>query len=191
MLAWIWPNITLTAYQHFRGSQINMLYHVLCVVGDVFIRLFLSRKINFLDSSLVACTGENLSFMPLQTKASYRSCFLLCKAVKLSRAGKRHVNCAEMRRASILKIHNSDTICAVYLKAEQIDLVWRKFTSWKWSLKLTKRDELSFFTVLALPKDSRMGLACRSWRSNSPYGKRHRYKQPSGCQILLMHSVMS
>lgn len=27
---------------------------------------------------------------------------------------------------------------------------------------LTKRDELSFFTVLAFPKDSRMGLACKS-----------------------------
>lgn len=36
--------------------------------------------------------------------------------------------------------------------------------------RLTKRDELSFLTVLALPKDSRMGLACRSCRSNSPCG---------------------
>lgn len=34
---------------------------------------------------------------------------------------------------------------------------------------LTKRDELSFFTVFAFPNDSRMGLACKSWRSNSPW----------------------
>lgn len=37
---------------------------------------------------------------------------------------------------------------------------------------LTKRDELSFFTVFAFPKDSRMGLACKSWRSSSPWKKR-------------------
>lgn len=48
--------------------------------------------------------------------------------------------------------------------------------------ELTKRDELSFFTVLALPKDSRMGLACRSWRSNSPCGERKWGKKPTSCQ---------
>lgn len=36
-----------------------------------------------------------------------------------------------------------------------------------WPL-LTNREELSFFTVLAFPKASRMGLACSSCRSNSP-----------------------
>ena len=34
---------------------------------------------------------------------------------------------------------------------------------------LTKREELSFFTVLAFPKASRIGLACKSCCSNSPY----------------------
>lgn len=38
-------------------------------------------------------------------------------------------------------------------------------------IRLTKRDELSFLTVLAFPKDSRMGLACRSCRSSSPCGQ--------------------
>lgn len=33
---------------------------------------------------------------------------------------------------------------------------------------LTKREELSFFTVFAFPKDSRMGLAWRSCLSSSP-----------------------
>lgn len=33
---------------------------------------------------------------------------------------------------------------------------------------LTNLDELSFFTVLALPKASRMGFACSSCASNSP-----------------------
>jgi len=33
--------------------------------------------------------------------------------------------------------------------------------------KLTKRDELSFFTVLAFPKASKMGLAANSCLSNS------------------------
>lgn len=33
---------------------------------------------------------------------------------------------------------------------------------------LTKREELSFLTVLALPNASRMGLACSSWASSSP-----------------------
>lgn len=37
---------------------------------------------------------------------------------------------------------------------------------------LTKRDELSFFTVFAFPNDSRIGLACKSCRSNSPYQKK-------------------
>lgn len=39
---------------------------------------------------------------------------------------------------------------------------------WELTDQLTKREELSFFTVLAFPKDSRIGFACRSWRSNSP-----------------------
>lgn len=34
---------------------------------------------------------------------------------------------------------------------------------------LTKRDELSFFTVLALPNASRIGLACNNCCSSSPY----------------------
>jgi len=34
--------------------------------------------------------------------------------------------------------------------------------------KLTKRDELSFLMVAALPKVSSKGLACSSWRSSSP-----------------------
>lgn len=33
---------------------------------------------------------------------------------------------------------------------------------------LTKRDELSFFTVLALPNASSIGLACKSCCSSSP-----------------------
>lgn len=33
---------------------------------------------------------------------------------------------------------------------------------------LTNREELSFFTVLAFPKASRIGLACSSCRSSSP-----------------------
>lgn len=37
-----------------------------------------------------------------------------------------------------------------------------------WTPLLTNREELSFFTVLAFPKASRMGLACSSCRSNSP-----------------------
>ena len=35
--------------------------------------------------------------------------------------------------------------------------------------ELTKRDELSFLTVLALPKASKMGLAWRSCASSSPW----------------------
>lgn len=35
---------------------------------------------------------------------------------------------------------------------------------------LTNREELSFFTVLAFPKASRIGLACSSCRSSSPCG---------------------
>ena len=34
---------------------------------------------------------------------------------------------------------------------------------------LTNREELSFLTVLAFPKASRMGLACSSCRSSSPW----------------------
>ena len=34
---------------------------------------------------------------------------------------------------------------------------------------LTNREELSFFTVLAFPKASRIGLACSSCRSSSPW----------------------
>lgn len=37
-------------------------------------------------------------------------------------------------------------------------------------LVLTNREELSFFTVLAFPKASRIGLACSSCRSSSPCG---------------------
>lgn len=47
------------------------------------------------------------------------------------------------------------------------------------SFRLTKREELSFLTVLALPKDSRMGLACRSCRSNSPCEEEEEPRQPS------------
>jgi len=36
------------------------------------------------------------------------------------------------------------------------------------SKQLTKREELSFLTVLALPKASRMGFACSSCCSSSP-----------------------
>lgn len=45
------------------------------------------------------------------------------------------------------------------------------------SCVLTKREELSFFTVFAFPKDSRMGLACKSWRSSSPWKRRRTLKQ--------------
>lgn len=41
---------------------------------------------------------------------------------------------------------------------------------------LTNREELSFFTVLAFPKASRMGLACSSCRSSSPW------KEPRCCE---------
>lgn len=34
---------------------------------------------------------------------------------------------------------------------------------------LTNREELSFFTVLAFPKASKIGFACKSCCSNSPY----------------------
>lgn len=40
---------------------------------------------------------------------------------------------------------------------------------WRDREVLTKREELSFFTVFAFPKDSRMGLAWSSCRSSSPY----------------------
>lgn len=43
---------------------------------------------------------------------------------------------------------------------------------------LTKRDELSFFTVFAFPKDSRMGLACKSCRSSSPYHRKRNLLSP-------------
>ncbi len=36
---------------------------------------------------------------------------------------------------------------------------------------LTNLDELSFLTVFALPNDSKIGLACNSWASNSPCQK--------------------
>lgn len=42
--------------------------------------------------------------------------------------------------------------------------------------RLTKREELSFLMVLAFPKASRMGLACSSCFSSSPYGPK---RQPS------------
>ena len=38
--------------------------------------------------------------------------------------------------------------------------------------ELTKRDELSFLTVLALPKASKIGLAWSNCCSSSPYKKR-------------------
>lgn len=38
---------------------------------------------------------------------------------------------------------------------------------------LTNREELSFLTVLALPKASRMGLACSSCFSSSPCAQTH------------------
>lgn len=68
------------------------------------------------------------------------------------------------------------------------DFKWSSIQSWEWhsfgeiyihSL-LTNRDELSFFTVLALPKDSRMGLACKSWRSNSPWKRGEILQQSTG-----------
>lgn len=40
--------------------------------------------------------------------------------------------------------------------------------SWQWSRALTKREELSFRTVLALPKASRAGLAWMIWSSRVP-----------------------
>lgn len=39
------------------------------------------------------------------------------------------------------------------------------------ALPLTNLDELSFFTVLALPNASRIGFACNNCCSNSPCAK--------------------
>lgn len=42
---------------------------------------------------------------------------------------------------------------------------------------LTKRDELSFLTVLALPNASNIGFACKSCDSSPPYNKKKNIKK--------------
>ena len=56
------------------------------------------------------------------------------------------------------------------------------FNHW---LKLTKRDELSFFTVLAFPKASRIGLAAKSCLSNSTWGRESSHEII--CQTITMN----
>lgn len=52
------------------------------------------------------------------------------------------------------------------------------FSTLNKSSKLTNLEELSFFMVLAFPKASRMGLACRSCFSSSPWFQQQ-YKEKS------------
>ena len=62
----------------------------------------------------------------------------------------------------------------LYINSYKRQSVWKKVIKKKRKkfAELTNREELSFFTVLAFPKASKIGFACKSCCSNSPYHKK-------------------
>jgi len=84
-------------------------------------------------------------------------------------------------------------ICLVlnaFLPGSQFDsLSWVRCQRLWWGL--TNREELSFLMVLALPKASRMGLACSSWFSSSPCDNRPKSQFPTPCSSSLPHPIFT
>lgn len=62
------------------------------------------------------------------------------------------------------------------------------------AFSLTNLEELSFLTVFALPKASRMGLACSSCFSSSPYQTKHSSRTPVNWNYIMdqgkVHSLI-